>query len=139
MVIAHAILDTSTYNATTLHVKLITSMLHMFGESCHPQAGMCAHYWQCKTLLMKQVFHVSPTGNNPVSLGMAILTQRHTTQCLYKGTQEQNNVTYLYSIIKEHVTIQYIMFYYIITEHVSTNAGHKVAMVSRIFIGCVVR
>jgi len=59
LVTASAILDTSAYNATMLHVKLITSMLHMFRESCH-QAGMCAHYWQCKTLLMKQVFHMSP-------------------------------------------------------------------------------
>jgi len=55
-----------------------------------------------------------PTGNNPVSSGMAILTQRQTTQCLYKGTQEQNNVTYLYSFIKEQVTMQYItvLLYY---------------------------
>jgi hypothetical protein len=63
---------------------------------------------------MKQIFHVSPTGNNPVSSGMAILTQRHTTQCLYKEIQERNNVTYLYSFIKEQVTMQYItvLLYY---------------------------
>jgi len=50
----------------------------------------------------------------PVSSGMAILTQRHTTQCLYKPTQEQNNVTHLYSIIKEQVTTLYItvLLYY---------------------------
>jgi len=59
------------------------------------------------------ISHV-PTGNNSVTSGTVILTQRHTTQCLYKGTQEQNNVTYLYSLIKEQVTIQYItvLLYY---------------------------
>jgi len=55
-----------------------------------------------------------PKGNNPVISGMAILTQRHTTQCLHKGQQEQNNVTHFYSIIKEQVTIKYItvLLYY---------------------------
>jgi len=55
-----------------------------------------------------------PKGNNPVSSGRVILTQRHTTQCLHKGQQEQNNVTHCYSIIKEQVTIQYItvLLYY---------------------------
>jgi hypothetical protein len=67
----------------------------------------------CKLLTMQNVTHETGiscvrTDNNPVSSGMVILTQRHATQCLYKGTQEQNNVTYLYSIIKEQVTIQYI-------------------------------
>jgi len=41
LVTACAILDTSAHNATMLHVKLITSMLHMFRESCHLQADMC--------------------------------------------------------------------------------------------------
>jgi len=44
LVTACAILDTSAYNVTMLHVKLITSMLHMFRESCHLQAGMYADY-----------------------------------------------------------------------------------------------
>jgi hypothetical protein len=73
----------------------------------------------CTLMTMQNVTYETgisrvPTGNNAVSSGMAILTKRHTIQCLYKGTQEQNNVTYLYSIIKEQVTIQYItvLLYY---------------------------
>jgi hypothetical protein len=73
----------------------------------------------CTLLTMQNVTYETgisrvPTGNNPVSSGMTILKQRHTTRCLYKGTQEQNNATYLYSIIKEQVTKQYItvLLYY---------------------------